>query len=132
MSDQEPNKHVSVLVHISDVRGQPKIVFLVDPWDLFKDGQLVLETTSTYKARLRLSPQGAGGSGSRARDAVEEGGFDTVQIRPRSSPQPAIPGEAPPEYVDVKGKGVEGRASSVGVTAGPSSEMVEVEKGGLE
>ncbi|KAL2757677.1 hypothetical protein ACRALDRAFT_1079807 [Sodiomyces alcalophilus JCM 7366] len=124
LSDEEPNKHVSVLVHMSDVRDQPKILFLVDPWDLFKDGQLILETTSTYKAGLRLGPREVGRS--RDRDAAAEGGFDVVQIRQRNSPRPD---EAPPDYVDVKGKGVEAPASDVGVTAGPSSEMAEVRKG---
>ncbi|ROT35439.1 hypothetical protein SODALDRAFT_283794 [Sodiomyces alkalinus F11] len=111
-SDEEPNKHVSVLVHISDVRRQPKILFLVDPWDLFKDGLLVLETASTYKASLRLGRPGVGGSSSRG--TVEEGGFDAVQIRPRSSPRPETQDEAPPDYSNDKGKGIEGPSSSRG------------------
>lgn len=70
-------RHVSILVHISELRGEPKILFLADPWDLFAEGQLTLENASRYKASLNLRPWvGAAGN---------EGGFDSVQIRSRDA-----------------------------------------------
>ncbi|EGY19727.1 uncharacterized protein VDAG_01743 [Verticillium dahliae VdLs.17] len=72
-----PMRHVSILVHISELRGEPKILFLADPWDLFAEGQLTLENASRYKASLNLRPWvGAAGN---------EGGFDSVQIRSRDA-----------------------------------------------
>lgn len=74
--EQAPSKHVSVLVYISDFRKEPQIRFLADPWDLFEDGQLILENTRKYQARLNLRlrqpPKGA-----------DDGdvGFDSIQIR---------------------------------------------------
>ncbi|EEY15701.1 conserved hypothetical protein [Verticillium alfalfae VaMs.102] len=72
-----PMKHVSILVHVSELRREPKILFLADPWDLFAEGQLTLENASSYKASLNLRPWvGAAGN---------EGGFDSVQIRSRDA-----------------------------------------------
>lgn len=94
---QAPSKHVSVLVHILDVRKEPKIRFLADPWDLFEDGQLVLQNTRTYKATLNLQPR-------QPTKSVGNGdaGFDFVQIRPHGEPNGDNPS---PEYE--KGKSAE-------------------------
>jgi hypothetical protein len=74
--EQAPSKHVSVLVCISDFGKEPQIRFLADPWDLFEDGQLILENTRKYQARLNLRlRQPAEGAGN------GEVGFDSVQIR---------------------------------------------------
>ncbi|RSL45040.1 hypothetical protein CEP54_014440, partial [Fusarium duplospermum] len=71
-----PSKDVSVLVHISDVRKEPKIQFLTDPWDLFEDGQLILENARSYQARLELR------SRQNTKEATSsEVGFDAVQFR---------------------------------------------------
>jgi hypothetical protein len=81
VDEQAPSKHVSILVHISGVRKEPKIRFLADPWDLFEDGQLILKNTKTYQARLKLRlhqpPKSAGNV---------DAGFDSVQIRSRRDP----------------------------------------------
>lgn len=63
-----------MLVHISDVRAEPKIRFLADPWDLFEDGQLILQNTRTYDATLNLRPRPV------AAVPAEESGFDAVQF----------------------------------------------------
>ncbi|KAM0323126.1 hypothetical protein ACHAQA_008976 [Verticillium albo-atrum] len=70
-NEPAPMKHVSILVHIAEVRSEPKILFLADPWDLFADGQLTLENASKYRASLNLRPRVGSGT--------EEGGFDAVQ-----------------------------------------------------
>ncbi|KAM0283500.1 hypothetical protein ACHAQH_002451 [Verticillium albo-atrum] len=72
-----PMKHVSILVHIAELRKEPKILFLADPWDLFADGQLTLENASKYKASLKLRP--------RMGSVADESGFDAVQIRTRDT-----------------------------------------------
>lgn len=103
--EQAPSKHVSVLVHISDIRKEPKIRFLADPWDLFEDGQLILENTRTYQARLNLrlrQPTKSAGNG--------DAGFDSIQIRPhrdldKDDPRPEYekgkPAEKRPEMREV-------------------------------
>jgi len=87
---QAPSKHVYILVHISDVRREPRIRFLADPWDLFEDGQLILETTKTYQARLKLRHQQPAESAGKV-----DAGFDSVQIRSRVDPDQD---DASPEY----------------------------------
>lgn len=101
-SETEPRRHVSVLVHISNVRTEPKILFLVDPWDLFRAGQLVLETATKYRASLRLQTNEATTTGQEANDA----GFDTVQFKSRGVAQAGPAYGKPPAYPDEKGKGV--------------------------
>ncbi|KAL2669765.1 hypothetical protein Neosp_015210 [[Neocosmospora] mangrovei] len=87
-----PSKDVSVLVHISDVRKEPKIQFLTDPWDLFEDGQLVLENARSYQARLELRPR------QNTKEATSaEVGFDAVQFRASAEP---VRGDPSPEYED--------------------------------
>ncbi|KAJ4129524.1 hypothetical protein NW754_003805 [Fusarium falciforme] len=76
-----PSQDVSVLVHVSDVRKEPKIQFLTDPWDLFKDGQLILENVRSYQARLELRPHQNTKEATRA-----EVGFDAVQFRASAEP----------------------------------------------
>ncbi|SPN98452.1 uncharacterized protein DNG_01496 [Cephalotrichum gorgonifer] len=76
---QAPSKHVSVLVHISDTRSEPKIRFLADPWDLFEDRQLILENSRAYQARLALRLRQPGAGPGRG-----ESGFDSIQIRQRA------------------------------------------------
>lgn len=83
-----------MLVHIADVRTEPKIRFLADPWDLFDDGQLILENTRTYHARLNLRLRQAA-----ARPQSDEAGFDTVQFK-----QPEDPAEEDPSP-DYEAKG---------------------------
>lgn len=78
MEVEAPSKHIYIFAHISDVRKEPKIRFLADPWDLFEDGQLILETKKSYQARLNLrKQQPAENAGN------ENAGFDSVQIRSR-------------------------------------------------
>ncbi|RTE70398.1 hypothetical protein BHE90_015207 [Fusarium euwallaceae] len=87
-----PSKDVSVLVHISDVRREPKIQFLTDPWDLFEDGQLILENARSYQARLELRPR------QNTKEATSsEVGFDAVQFRASAEPVREDPS---PEYED--------------------------------
>ena len=74
-AQKAPSKDVAVLVHISNLRSEPRIRFLTDPWDLFQDGQLKLESRTTYKASLKLRERRLGGGG--------EAGFDAIQIRDR-------------------------------------------------
>ncbi|KAH6686915.1 hypothetical protein F5X68DRAFT_276173 [Plectosphaerella plurivora] len=74
--DAAPSKHVSVLVLISDIRTEPKIRFLADPWDLFEDGQLILQNPRTYDARLNLRLRQAA-----KKPAAGEVGFDAVQFK---------------------------------------------------
>ena len=63
-------------MYISDFRKEPQIRFLADPWDLFEDGQLILENTRKYQARLNLRlRQPAKGAGD------GDVGFDSIQIR---------------------------------------------------
>ena len=71
-----PSKDVAVLVIVSNLRGEPRIRFLTDPWDLFQDGQLKLKSRTTYKATLNLRPEARGASHG-------ETGFDSIQIRER-------------------------------------------------
>ncbi|SPO01787.1 uncharacterized protein DNG_04460 [Cephalotrichum gorgonifer] len=77
-SIQAPSKDVSVLVEISDLRAEPKIRFLADPWDLFQDGQILLKTRTTYQATLNLRARKRGDAAS-----ASETGFDSIQIRER-------------------------------------------------
>jgi hypothetical protein len=108
--EQAPSKHVSVLVHISDVRKEPKIRFLADPWDLFEDGQLILENTRTYQARLNLrlrQPTKSAGNG--------DAGFDSVQIRSHGDLDEDDPR---PKYE--KGKPAEKRSEMKEVDSGVS------------
>ncbi|PKS05647.1 hypothetical protein jhhlp_008166 [Lomentospora prolificans] len=94
-----PSRHVSVLVHISDVRTVPKIRFLTDPWDLFEDGQLIVENARTYQARLNLRMRH--GTEKAAKDDV---GFDSLQFR---SPEGPIVADPSPSYDKEKEKGDE-------------------------
>ena len=75
-----PSRHVSVLVHISGVRKEPKILFLTDPWDLIHGGQLTLENSSKYRAKLTTQPQQM-----TTTVAARSGGFDAVQVRQHRS-----------------------------------------------
>jgi hypothetical protein len=99
--EQAPSRDVAVLVHITDIRTEPKLRFLADPWDLFEDGQLRLESTGVYNAqlRLRLRNRPAAGSGE------GEVGFDAIQIR--SSDGVGNGSASGSGSKDVKGKGVE-------------------------
>jgi hypothetical protein len=90
------SKHISILVHISGVRKEPKIRFLADPWDLFEDGQLTLENTKTYQARLQLRLHQPPENGGNA-----DSGFDAVQIRAREDPDED---DSSPAYEKGKGK----------------------------
>ncbi|KAJ4239585.1 hypothetical protein NW757_012606 [Fusarium falciforme] len=97
-----PSQDVSVLVHVSDARKEPKIQFLTDPWDLFKDGQLILENVRSYQARLELRRRQNTEEATRA-----EVGFDAVQFRASAEPvrrDPSPGYEDPsPEYQVRKG-----------------------------
>lgn len=89
-------------MHISDVRKEPKIQFLTDPWDLFEDGQLILENARSYQARLELR------SRQNTKEATSaEVGFDTVQFRVSAEPVRGDPspeyGDPSPEYQEEKG-----------------------------
>ncbi|KAM0438683.1 hypothetical protein ACHAPT_001439 [Fusarium lateritium] len=97
-----PSKDVSVLVHISDLRKEPKIQFLTDPWDLFKDGQLVLENARSYEARLELRPR------QNIKEATSAAvGFDALQFRAGAEPVRGGPSsgyeDPSPEYEEGKG-----------------------------
>lgn len=91
-AEQAPSKDVSILVHISDLRSEPRVRFLADPWDLFQDGQLELETRTTYKAELKLRGRGKG--------AQREAGFDSIQIRERDRNDDGEGEELLPGYHD--------------------------------
>lgn len=68
-------------MHISDFRNEPKIRFLADPWDLFEDGQLILENTKTYQATLNLRFR------QPVKDTSRDTGFNAVQIRSDGEPE---------------------------------------------
>lgn len=74
---------------ISDLRAEPQIRFLTDPWDLYQDGQLLLKSRTTYTASLnpRVEKRAAPGG---------ETGFDAIQIRERTDGEGG--GEEPPGY----------------------------------
>lgn len=76
------------MVTIADLRGEPKIRFLTDPWDLFQDGQLLLKSRTTYQASLRLRSEKCGGPAG-------ETGFDSIQIRDWTDGEGS---DAPPDY----------------------------------
>lgn len=90
-------------MHISDVRKEPKIQFLTDPWDLFEDGQLILENAQSYQARLELRPR------QNTKEATStEVGFDAVQFRASAEP---VRGDPSPEYEDPSPEYQEGKGN---------------------
>ncbi|RSL54666.1 hypothetical protein CEP53_007385 [Fusarium sp. AF-6] len=103
-NEAAPSKDVSVLVHISDVRKEPKIQFLTDPWDLFEDGQLILENARSYQARLELRPR------QNTKEATSsEVGFDAVQFRASAEPVREDPS---PEYEDPSPENQDGKGDN--------------------
>lgn len=97
-------------MHISNFRDEPKIRFLADPWDLFEDGQLILETTKTYQARLNLRlHQHAKNRSNR------DTGFDAIQIRNNTEGHEDGPS---PTYVQGKGKTLANLDVNPSVTVG--------------
>lgn len=96
--EDAPTKDVSVLVTISDLRAEPQIRFLADPWDLYQDGQLLLKSRTTYTASFnpRVEKRADHGGGT---------GFDAIQIRERTDGE-----EEPPGYE----KGKAGRKRILG------------------
>ena len=81
------------------MRREPKIICLIDPWDLFHDGQLKVETSHTYKASLKIRPRAAGG--------VATGGFDSIQVRQRKKPFAGVAPDEGNEKEGAKGKELE-------------------------
>ncbi|KAH7140312.1 hypothetical protein B0J13DRAFT_557512 [Dactylonectria estremocensis] len=79
-----PFRHIAVLAHISEVRGNPKIIFLADPWDLLNDGQVCLAPSFRYEASLKLKSltrvKGLAGN------TDGSGGWAQVQLRTTRRP----------------------------------------------
>jgi hypothetical protein len=92
-------------VHIFNVRKEPKVRFLADPWDLFEDGQLILENSRKYKAKLnlRLRRPTKGNSA--------DTGFDFVQIREHEEDE--MDKDEGPKEEQEKGKAVERKMRKV-------------------
>ena len=97
-------------MHIFNVRKEPKVRFLADPWDLFEDGQLILENSRKYKAklnlRLRQPTKGADGNGA-------DTGFDFVQIREHEEDEMDEDEGPKEEKENGKGKAVERKLRKV-------------------